>query len=189
MIGNRSCLRRIQVFVFSILAFILVDTNVVSAQEKKVPPKREGFTLLLTLGLGYQTDPEAERDAIGLNGLNLGLGGFITEKVALFFRVSGTNVPIKQGRIEDTMISAVGVFDVQYWANNRFNFEGGIGYGVLDRANPEVEFGVGILLSAGYALSQKLGKHNFQIGVEYAPVFLEVRVVHNLGLNFGYQFF
>jgi hypothetical protein len=33
------------------------------------------------------------------------------------------------------------------------------------------------------------GKHNLQVGVEYAPAFAEPGAVHNFGITFGYQLF
>ena len=32
------------------------------------------------------------------------------------------------------------------------------------------------------------GKHNIQVGVEYAPAFTDSGTVNNLGFTFGYQF-
>ena len=52
---------------------------------------RGGFTVLLNLGIGVQNDSGLDA-ATGLAGLNLGIGGFVNEKMAVLGRFSGTNV-------------------------------------------------------------------------------------------------
>ena len=47
---------------------------------------RSGFTLMVDMGLGIQSDTALEESAVGLAGLNLGLGGWVTDKVAILGR-------------------------------------------------------------------------------------------------------
>ena len=148
---------------------------------------RGGFTLLLNMGFGIQNDLGIEESARGLAGLNLGVGGFVNEKIAVMFRISGTNVSYDFGLFgELDQISGVAGPSLQYWATDRLTLEAGGGFGFWQTPGDE-ERGFGLILGAGAVLLSQ-GKHNLQVGVEYAPAFTDGGSVHNLGITFGYQF-
>jgi hypothetical protein len=156
------------------------------AQGKSDRPDRGAFTLLLTLGYGIQTSGVIDESASGLSGLNLGAGGFLSENAALMFRLSGTNVTYDVGGLDFQSVSGVGALSVQYWLDDRFNVEGGPGFGFL--SNDVVDKrGFGLVMGTGYSVFFR-GKHSLQFGVEYAPVFVDERTIHNFGITFGYQF-
>jgi len=163
-----------------VVAILVVSASAVSAQE---PPNRSGFSLLLTMGVGFQYTDLLEESAVGLGGLNLGIGGFLTDDVALFFRLSGTNV--NQTDIDIATVSGVGGPSVQYWANDSFNLEGGLGYGFVDYEGLDDD-GFGLILGVGYSFWHR-GKSSLQFGLEYAPVFVDSGNVHNIGVTFGWQ--
>jgi hypothetical protein len=173
---------RLRLFIAATAVTVLCFVPVrAAAQQADGGPDRGGFTLLLNLGLGYQNDgalPDAET---GLAGLNLGIGGFLTDDLALWFRASGTVVSYPSF----TQTSGVGAPALQYWVNDRFNVEGGVGIGFWDVEGVN-EGGLGLILGAGYAVFNS-GKHNLQIGVEYAPAFTNPETVHNVGVTFGWQ--
>jgi hypothetical protein len=52
----------------------------------------------------------------------------------------------------------------------------------------EADRGLGLILAAAFTVFNR-GKHNLQVGVEYAPAFTEPGAVHNFGITFGYQLF
>ena len=146
----------------------------------------EALRSLLNLGFGVQQDAFLEESANGLSGLNLGVGRFLTEDLALMFRFSGTNVSYDFGFLGDyNQVSGVAGPTLQYWVSDRFNLEGGLGVGFWNSEGPD-ERGVGLILGAGVTLFNR-GKHNLQLGFEYAPAFTE-GTVHNVGFAFGYQF-
>jgi hypothetical protein len=158
-----------------------------------VKPDRGGFTLFLSLGYGWQADSSLDETAAGLAGLNLGVGGFVTDDLALMFRISGTNVTYEftgsTASADSTIdsVSGTGTLSAQYWLTDRFNIEGGLGYGAVDNDVRE-ETGFGLLVAAGYAviIQRRLG---LQAGIEYAPVFIHSEPVHNIGFNVGFQLF
>ena len=165
------------VLVLSILTCFGAST---SAQEAASGPNRGAFTLLLNLGLGYQRVEALGGGETGLAGLNLGIGSFIEDNVAVMFRFSSTNVSYGTVR----QVSGVGGPSVQYWFNDRVNIEGGIGFGFWDQGPADI--GLGLILGAGYAFFNR-GKHNLYIGFEYALAFTDPNTVHNIGIVFGYQ--
>ncbi len=58
-----------------LLACVSAAAGSAYAQENvKTGPDRGGFTLLLTMGLGLQNDTGVQESAVGLGGLNLGIG-------------------------------------------------------------------------------------------------------------------
>ena len=174
----RSGLRGMAVVLaISMLTFFAAAA---SAQEAS-GPDRGGFTLLLNLGIGFQHDRFIGRTESGLAGLNLGIGGFLTEDLALMFRASGTNVDFGGYR----QVSGVGGPTIQYWLNDHVNIEGGAGLGFWGEPGTG-DSGLGLILGLGYAFFNR-GKHNLQIGVEYAPAFTEPEMIHNVGIVFGWQ--
>ncbi len=148
-------------------------------------PERSGFTFLLSLGLGLQKDGALPESQTGLAGLNLGIGGFLNERTALWFRASGTNVSYDIGIGSVSQTSGFGGPAVQHWVNDRFALEGGVGLGfwAVEGTN---ESGLGLMLGATYAFWTN-GGHNLSVGLEYAPAFTDPETVHNFGLVFGWQ--
>ena len=49
-----------------------------------------GFTVFANIGAGLQHDGFYQQTAGGLAGANLGIGAFISDRVAVLFRISGT---------------------------------------------------------------------------------------------------
>ncbi len=178
-------------FLFLFVLLFLFTTHDARSQE------REGFTLLLTLGYGLQSD-DVFKDQNdwqgGLSGLSLGIGGFATPDLALMARFAGTNVtydytyPGASTSIDRDAIAGVLAFDGQYWVNDRFNVEAGAGFGFADTEGRDSERGLGLFLGAGYAFLVRT-KHSLQVGVEYTPVFLDSdRTIQSIGFNLGFQF-
>ena len=144
--------------------------------------------MLVGLGAGIQHDASFEETKVGLAGLNLGVGGFLSEDLALMFRISGTNVNYDFGGGDEfRQVSGVGGASLQYWLSNRFNVEAGVGGGFWT-VEDEQESGLGLILGAAATIFNS-GKHNLQIGFEYAPAFTDPGTVHNVGITLGYQFF
>ena len=148
---------------------------------------RRGFTVLVNLGLGIQTDSYYEETAIGLAGANLGLGGFVKRDLAVMGRFSGTNATQDTGLFSVRQISGVGGATLQYWVNDRFTVEGGAGVGFWMDDTDDSETGFGLILSATTVIFNR-GGNNLHLGVEYAPAFIESGTIHNFGITFGYQF-
>ena len=153
---------------------------------------REGFTLLLSLGLGFQSI-EGESET-GLGGLNLGIGGFIQDNLAVMARVSGTNVSDNESGVEASLLSGTFGVTLQYWVNDKLYLEAGPGLGFA-RAEVSVaglgsasedETGFGLILGGGFVVFNQ-GKSNIHIGIEYAPVFVESFNINNIGVTVGYQ--
>lgn len=162
-------------------------------------PERGGFTILVNLGAGVQQDTFLEQSAVGLAGLNLGVGGFLTEDLALLFRISGTGAAYEGGSrflrrtfpglftADFKQYSGVGGPTLQYWVSDRFNVEagGGLGFWMDPARNSGSAFG--LILGTGMTIANR-GRHNLQVGVEYAPAFTDPGTVHNIGFTVGYQF-
>lgn len=156
----------------------LAEPAEVAAQS---PIDRGGFTLMLDLGLGLQHDAAIGTTESGLAGINLGIGGFLTDRLALLFRASGTNVaygPVRQ-------VSGTAGPALQYWANDRLSVTAGGGLGLWSVEDVN-ESGLGLVVGVHYAIWQS-GRHSLFLGVDYAPAFTEPETVHNLGFLFGWQ--
>jgi hypothetical protein len=147
----------------------------------QTPVERGGFTLILDLGVGLQHDQAIGSTESGLAGINLGIGGFLTDRLALMLRASGTNVsygPVRQ-------VSGTAAPALQYWASDRLSLTGGVGMGLWSVEEFD-ETGPGLVLGVHYAIWQS-GGHSLFLGVDYAPAFTDPETVHNLGILFGWQ--
>jgi hypothetical protein len=153
---------------------------------------RGSFTALLTLGYGLQSNAFGDETGEGLSGLSFGIGGFVNRDFALMFRLSGSNVDYEFANqidnVKYNVVSGVGVLDGQFWLTDRLNFEAGAGFGFASYEDEEMDdTGLGLFAGAGYSILLR-GKFSLQVGVEYAPVFLDEFTVHNIGFNVGFQF-
>jgi len=194
---SKILLRHANGVLVAVCAALLVAATTVTtalAQDEKAATKpaevdRGGFTLLLTMGLGLQNNGWIEESGVGLGGLNLGIGGFVSPDLAVMFRASGTNVDFDRSKyfnVSTNFVSGVGGVSVQYWANNVVNLEGGAGFAFANADPGPDDSGFGLIAAIGFSFWHK-GKHSLQFGIEYAPVFLDSGNVHNVCFTFGWQ--
>lgn len=169
-----------RVVAFAFVTMLLFG-NAAFAQD------RGGFTALVDFGVGVQNDSAIEETAVGLAGLNFGVGGFLNKDLALMFRVTGTYVTHDLDGVDYRQSSGFLGPSTQWWLSDRFNVEGGAGWGFWRGDNDEDNSGFGLLVGAGMSVFNR-GKHNLQVGFHYAPAFTDPGTVHNLGFTFGYQF-
>jgi hypothetical protein len=148
---------------------------------------RGGFTALVDFGAGVQNDSGLEEAAAGLAGVGAGFGAFLTDDLALMFRIAGTTVDYDLNGFEYGQTSGMIGASVQYWLSDRLNLETGAGVGFWRGDTDEDNQGLGLVIGAGYSIFNR-GKHNLQLGVHYTPAFTEPGTVHNFGVTFGYQF-
>ena len=171
--------------IFAIIVIVAVTIGVTNTNA--TAQDRGGFTALVDLGVGVQNDSAIEESAVGLAGINAGVGAFLNRDLALLFRISGTNVSYELGGGDYGQTSGVTGAALQYWLSDRFNVEAGGGVGFWSGSTDENNHGLGLIVGAGFSVFNR-GKHNLQVGVQYAPAFTEPGTVHNLGFTFGYQF-
>lgn len=157
------------------------SAGALAAQAPAGEQNREGFTLILDLGLGFQRDEFIGTTETGLGGLNLGIGGFVTEDLALMLRISGTNVDY--GGLPQ--VSGFGGPALQYWPNDRLGLTGGVGMGFWEALGVD-DTGLGLVFGAQYAILRRTG-YNLFLGVDYAPAFTDPATVHNFAILFGWQ--
>jgi hypothetical protein len=170
-------------------AVLLVSPLIARAQN------RGNFTAIVVAGYGVQIDAIDGESGEGVSGLAFGIGGFVSPDLALMLRFAGTTVEYElmsddfglPHLVKPMMVSGMFGVDGQYWLNDRWNMELGVGRGFVGEADSDDdEAGLGLLGAVGYALFLK-GKFSAQLGVEYTPVFLGERMVHNVGVNLGLQ--
>jgi hypothetical protein len=175
--------------VRSIRVVALVAFTTLFAGNHAVAQDRGGFTALVDIGAGVQNDASIDLTEVGIAGLSVGVGSFLTRDFALMFRLAGTNVSYDFGAAGDYgQVSGVAAPTVQYWLSDRLNIEAGAGWGFWRSADAdEDETGLGLILGAGLTIFNR-GKHNLQFGVQYTPAFTNPGTIHNVGFTFGYQF-
>lgn len=183
-------------------------------QEEKYVP--HGFTAEVGLGLAFLTssshEPMRDHSNIGLAPLQLSLGGWVSPKVALMFRMAGTSyfrqtaddlytvdkygVPQKSGgktyQIGSDFYGGV----VQYWPSERFFVSGGVGLALFG-TNPlqdipkEYQFtetGLGFDARAGWVFAVGGKQHAFGLVAEVIPTFTSKTTAIGSALNLQWQF-
>ena len=171
------------VFAVALLFALSFSTNIVFAQMAP-EPDRGGFTFLINFGPGYQTDVIGG-GAVGFGGLNLGVGDFLKEDLAVLIRLSATHA--EHESIFANQVAGVAGATLQYWLKRGIYLEGGMGIGFATRdLERGLQLGVGVLVGTGITVFNRR-KNNVHVGVEYTPAFLVGESVHNLGFKVGYQ--
>ena len=163
---------------------------------------RHGFTMELGLGMsqtGTSSDVGGrDHSGLGLAPLSLGLGGFLTPRLALIGRAAGTSYSREDSR--GNSYSTVNGFygpTLQYWATDRVFLGGGVGLAVLaadlyGEARKDVRFfdtGIGLNARAGWAFALP-GTHNaITLSIDgFASKFDKSTTVAS-ALDLGWQFF
>jgi len=161
-------------------------------------PERDGFTLELSIGLGFMHVFPEEGDSsndVGMAPLSFSLGGFLNNRMAIMFRVSGvSNLEEAGGKDIVTYLLFAGVH-VQYWITDEFFVSGGPGIASLGSAEADDFFdsldrdrGFGLGLRAGYSFAN-WENHSLRVSLELFPSFFENGTAMGEAINFEWQWF
>ena len=167
--------------VIALAGFVMLMAARADAQD------RGGFTAQVDVGIGVQNDTAIEETAVGLAGLGFGVGAFVSENLALMFRLTGTNVTYDLNGVDYGQSSGFIGPAAQFWLSDKLNVEAGAGFGYWRGDNDDDSRGLGLILGAGLSILNR-GKHNLQLGVQYLPAFTDPGTVHSIGFTIGYQF-
>lgn len=152
---------------------------------------RKGVTFEANLGLGWlRVAPEESMTVTesALGGLNLGIGGWLSSRAALSFRIAGATYSEEGGSITSGFAGGA----LQLWASDAFWFGGGLGMGFVsvdleDGPDPDVETGLGLDLRVGITPVMS-GSHSLNFSFEISPVYLDGGTITSMGLLLGYQY-
>lgn len=159
-----------------------------------------GLTVELNIGAGqvYISDVGAgsKTSALGLAGLDFGIGGFVAPRVAVTGRLGGVNLrdsTFGSGTIADAYLAAT----VQYWFLPQLWAGAGLGLAVLGQSGgcpqsgPCSYGGVGLHLRAGVTVLQA-ERHSVNASIEITPSSIDVRETGyklvGMALLVGYQY-
>jgi hypothetical protein len=161
-------------------------------------PHRHGFTLELGLGLAntaasYTSNGSAARyggGGIGLSGLSLSLGGYLTPNIALVARAAGTSFWNDFGQGSKQIVNGVYGASVIGWIGD-FYVSAGPGlalFGPTNADSVDLRGGLGLDLRAGWAFLDT--KHNaLTLGLEALPAFYSDATVVGGALNFEWHYY
>lgn len=186
------------------VAMVLGSAAMVSAQAPAPESQRQGFTFLLSLGAGMQGGLDDALDyEIGLAGLNVGLGGFLSPELAILGRISGTFTARESSAgFEDVDFTVLHGFvgpSVMFFLSDRFSLEAGVGLGIVNgEATAETDLGritvsnsdegLGVLLGAAAPLTYLGGGgYALTLGTDVNLGFFEDGTMLSVGLLLGIQ--
>lgn len=176
-------MKRVLFVLPAVISSLFFAASPVAAQSAY----RGGFTFMVDLGVGVQNDRTLDETGTGVSGINIGLGGWVNDKIAVIARASGTVVSYNFGNFGDlNQVAGVVAPTIQMWPTKRSFIEAGAGIALKATSEDTDERGFGVLLGAGASVLNR-GKHNLIVSVEYAPLFAG-GTVHNFSINFGYQY-
>ncbi len=167
-------------------------------------PQRRGFTLQLGLGLGatYRRSRQRLELRPGLAPLSLGIGAFVSPRLAVMARVAGTNYT--EGA--DVRMSGFYGAVAQRWFGEAVTVSGGLGVGLFGiddlkfysrqdwslfpDVGKDVQVGVSTTLRVGFAVA-RWRRHALQVSSEVLTTVLtnEPHLAVGHALEFGWQFF
>jgi hypothetical protein len=164
--------------------------------EDPEPSSGRGFTLELGIG-GALTHirPDvgtASSTRFGVAPLSIGIGEFVTPRIALLARIASTSFFEDRGEGGIAGVYAVlyGVH-LQYWVSDRLMVSGGPGAMVFGE-NPffglsRSQTGVGASVRVGYALAA-LRHHSLRVAAEVFPAWYEHSLTFGTAFNFEWQY-
>ncbi|MEL6759574.1 MAG: hypothetical protein AAFP04_04150 [Myxococcota bacterium] len=190
---------------FAVAFATVIGVSPMVAQAQTV---REGFTLDVSAGAGLNR-ANGETD-FAVQGLSVGIGGFVTNDLALTLRwaLSGgfEDVTIREpdGDLEKTTLAFGPQFlgpTAQLWLNDHLFVSAGVGLGVygvhplldlIDRNSDldisvDTRYGIGASLRSAFTVWQRENAAVLFIGAEALPIFLDDDVVVGGGLVAGFQ--
>jgi len=161
-------------------------------------PERDGFTLELSIGLGFMhVFPEGgdSTNDVGLAPLSFSVGGFINNRMAVMFRASWvSNLEEVQGEKVLSYLSFAGVH-FQYWITDEFFVSGGPGIASLGAGQADDFFdtierdrGFGFGLRGGFSFAN-WENHSLRVTLELFPSFFENGTAMAEAVNFEWQWF
>jgi hypothetical protein len=157
-------------------------------------PMRSGLTFEANIGLGFIWARNEGRDSDtegALAGLNLGLGGWLNDRMAVTGRIAGATFSPSDGvRFTQGFAGP----SLQYWTDDHVWVGAGVGLGfariTVDGFGSDSETGFALDLRAGYTFSQNT-ESTWNVSIEYTPAFFEVDgrslQINSFGILFGYQ--
>jgi hypothetical protein len=159
-----------------------------------------GLTVLVNAGAGVRRDDFYEETLTGVTSI-YGIGGFVTDKVAILARYGGTTMGTLDTHSSCVTIvgsgppqpcgirvqSEVAGATAQFWASRRFALEGGGGLGFWNDSGGGSDKGLGLILGGTVSIL-KPGPHLLTAGVTYMPVFTSSMTIHAVGFVIGYQY-
>lgn len=148
-------------------------TTLSVAEPPAVAP-HEGMTLEANAGFGVIYAANRNRVVStpgGAGGLDLGIGGWLSQEAALTLRIAGSSTVTSAGTAVDSFIGPA----LQIWANPHMWF--GFGFGIaglgVDTTQGHVSLsGPGLDLRLGHTIYEK-GQHTLNGSLEATPGFLK----------------
>jgi hypothetical protein len=137
------------------------------------PTFHRGTTFEANLGIGFihaSAGGVSDNSNAALGGLDLGVGGWLSDHLALTVRIAGLTYSEGGGRFTDAFFGP----SLQYWFDDHLWAGGGAGLGVLavgatdSQANSDSVGGFSLDLRAGYSFASS-SAHTFNISVELNP--------------------
>lgn len=164
------------------------------------PNNRHGMTFEANIGIGYiwaECDGCDSDKEVALGGLNLGIGGWMNERMALTLRAAGVTYSDSEGDIDLRFTTAVLGPHLQYWVDDHFWIGGGAGLGIAAVTiegpgidDSETETGFGLDLRAGYTFSTG-SESTWNVSFELTPSFIELErqdyTFYGAAFLLGYQ--
>jgi hypothetical protein len=147
---------------------------------------RQGFTLQLSLGVAWVKAFGAEQTKVALGGLNLELGGFISEDVAVVAKIVAAN-PMLFDEADAGIVGAFGVAG-QFWLSDNAALTAGLGFAFVGASSGDaVQLGAPLLGFNWFPIALK--RHGLGLAVEITPGFTKDISFVAYQVGFAWQYY
>jgi hypothetical protein len=147
------------------------------------------MTFEANLGLGWITG-DSDTSDLGLGGLSLGLGGWVSPKLAITGRIAGVTLSDNGARLSNVFFGP----SLQYWIDDHFWLGGGLGVGILalslDNGDGDSITGLGLDLRIGYTFtvgSENTINASFELNPGHFSENGNSETLTGIGILLGYQ--
>lgn len=147
-------------------------------------PDRQGFTLELGLGIAWLSQPSSSYSEVGLYGLTVSLGGFVSPSLAIEARITGAS--ILGGYDSVTFENALAA--VQFWPNDWLSIGAGIGVSMAQDSSYSSDLGFALDARLGAAVA-RWSSGVMRVAVEFVPAWPQGELVTMAALGVEYQYY
>jgi hypothetical protein len=189
--------------ILSVLLLLAMVTYPAQALADDDAPHRAGFTLELGLGASYSwVNPSAGSNyvlshedangALGLSGLSLSLGSYVTPQIALVARAAGTSFWADEfGHGTHQTVNGIYGGGLVAWPTDDVFLGAGVGFALftpITGSTYGAQTGLGLDLRAGVAILN-VRHHALTMGIEALPAFYGQATVVGGAFNLEWHYF
>jgi hypothetical protein len=177
------------------IALVIMAAVAVPGAARAESPRRGGVTVELGFGAASTVvGPTDVETHLGRSVLAIGLGYFVTDRLALMARHTGAVFSRTIGGSDEPFQNAFAGVVAQYWLSDQLMMSGGPGLLWIDTLpfesdiDYQADLGLGVALRSAYSFVTVKQKHSFRVALEVFPGIYDGILTFGSTLTLEWQF-